>query len=282
LTSPPRHQVPLTTGLNADAFYTSSYTGVLPEDILQDTYSSLSLAVLPRTLVEVPIPLPSDDHLTRTLSTFDRNSTVDGHKIGVIYVGPDQSKEADILANTYGSPDYLEFLTKLGTLIPLKGATFNTQGLDRSDDTDGTHTYAWRDRATEIVFHITTMMPTDLENNPMCINKKQHIGNDFVNVIWNDSGHEFNFDTFPSAFNYVYVVITPESDADFVALRKGKANMPSLAESASSDASPTPSTKNLFPCHIPRCRTQGHKLQISGTVRTITCPKCIILQSCVG
>jgi hypothetical protein len=90
------------------------------------------------------------------------------------------------------------------------------------------------------------MMPTDLEDNPMCINKKQHIGNDFVSIVWNDSGHEFNFNTFPSAFNYVYIVITPESDADFVALRKGKANMPTLTNSSSPDGSLPSSIRNLF------------------------------------
>jgi hypothetical protein len=214
----------LTTGIDADAFYTSAYIGVLPEDILQDQYSCMILAALPSTVAEMPLHLPQDEALERTLNSFDRNSTVDGHKIGVIYIREGQTGEAEILANTSGSRDYEDFLARLGTLIRLKGATFNTQGLDRSDDSDGLYAYCWRDRANEIVFHVTTMMPTDLENQPMCVNKKQHIGNDFVNIIWNDSSELFKFDTFPSAFNYVYIVITPDADADFVALRKSRNN----------------------------------------------------------
>jgi hypothetical protein len=222
LTSPPRHQVPLTTGLAADAFYTSSYTGVLPEDVIQEFYSSYNLLdpKAPR-----PIRLPDDNSVGRAISSFDRNSTVDGHKVGVIYIGEGQEREADILSNTHGSPDYTKFIGKLGFLTRLKNAHFNIQGLDRSEDTDGQYTYCWRDRATEMVFHITTMMPTDAEHDPQCVKKKSHVGNDFVNIVWNDSAMDFKFDTFPSAFNYVYIVITPESIQSFTSLR-GKEHPP--------------------------------------------------------
>ena len=158
-----------------------------------------------------PIPLPDDYATTRAINLFDRNSTVDGHKIGVIYLGEGQKLEAEILANVVGSDDFTEFLAQLGTLTRLKGATFNTQGLDREMDMDGEFTFCWRNRVTEIVFHVPIMMPTDLERDPQCTNKKRHTGNDFVNIIFNDSGSAFHFDTFPSEFNYVNIVITPEA-----------------------------------------------------------------------
>ncbi|KAK4226519.1 tuberous sclerosis 2 protein [Podospora fimiseda] len=167
-----------------------------------------------------PIPLPDDDAMDRAIRLFDLNSTVDGHKVGVIYIGEGQTNEIDILANTIGGPDYLEFLKGLGALTRLKGATFNTQGLDRTHDIDGRYTYCWRDRVTEIVFHVTTQMPTNLERDPQCIFKKRHIGNDFVNIIWNDSGLPFRFNMFPSEFNYVYIVITPAPRPSFAAARE--------------------------------------------------------------
>jgi hypothetical protein len=215
LTSPPRHQAPLTTGLAADTFYTSSYTGVLPEDIIQEFYSS---SYLLDTKMPRPVPLPDDEAVQRAISTFDRNSTVDGHKVGVIYVSEGQECEAQILANTHGSADYTTFVDGLGFLTRLKDAQFNTQGLDRSEDTDGKYTYCWRDRATEIVFHVTTMMPTP-EHDAQCVQKKSHIGNDFVSIVWNDAGTDFKFDTFPSDFNYVYIIITPESTQSFTTTR---------------------------------------------------------------
>lgn len=167
-----------------------------------------------------PIPLPDEDAVDRAIRNFDRNSAVDSHKVGVIYIKEGQTNETEILANTIGGPDYLEFLKGLGALTRLKGATFNTQGLDRENDIDGQYTYCWRDRVTEIVFHVTTQMPTNPEADPQCIMKKRHIGNDFVNIIWNDSGIPFKFDTFPSQFNYVYIVITPAPRYSFLASRE--------------------------------------------------------------
>jgi len=117
--------------------------------------------------------------------------------------------EISILSNTMGSPDFNEFLAGLGTQVSLEGAMFNTQGL--VNEQDGLYTYAWRDRISEIIYHVPTLMPTDLEADPQCINKKSHIGNDFVNIIFNRSGEAFQFNTIPSQFNYVNVVITPAS-----------------------------------------------------------------------
>lgn len=219
LSLPPRHQIPLTTGLDADTFYTSSYIGVLPDDIFQEFYSPYAICALPIVLSENPIPLLDDDTTRRAISTFDRNTTVDSHKVGVIYIGDGQSSESEILSNVMGSPDYTSFITSLGTLIRLKGANFNTQGLDREFDTDGEFAIAWRDRVTELVFHITTMMPTNLDQDPTGTAKKKHTGNDFVNIVWNNSGLPFKFDTFPSAFNFVYIVITPTARASFLDTR---------------------------------------------------------------
>ncbi|KAK3500019.1 uncharacterized protein B0T23DRAFT_435421 [Neurospora hispaniola] len=166
-----------------------------------------------------PVPLPDEEAVDRAIRLFDRNSAVDGHKVGVIYIGDGQTDEVEILANTIGGPDYHEFLDGLGVLTRLKGANFNTQGLDREYGTDGEYTYCWRDRVSEIIFHVITQMPTDLERDPRCTAKKRHIGNDFVNIVFNDSGLPFKFDTFPSQFNYVYIVITPTPRHSFASAR---------------------------------------------------------------
>ncbi|KAH7073440.1 hypothetical protein BKA63DRAFT_444520 [Paraphoma chrysanthemicola] len=209
LAPPPRHQVPITVGLASEAFYSSSYIGVLPDDIFQTFYASLDSS-------NPPVPLPDDDMTRRAITAFDRIATVDGYKVGVIYIGEGQTKERDIFMNNIGSPAYTAFISDLGTLCRLKDAKFNTGGLDTRDDEDGEFTYCWRDRCMELVFHVTTMMPTNPDDDMTYPNKKRHIGNDLVNIIFNDSGLPYNFDTFPSAFNYVHIVISPESSASFV------------------------------------------------------------------
>lgn len=38
-------------------------------------------------------------------------------------------------------------------------------------------------------------MPTNLESDPNCNEKKKHIGNDYVNIVYNESGEEYNLST---------------------------------------------------------------------------------------
>ena len=69
-----------------------------------------------------------------------------------------------------------------------------TGGLDTTNDADGEFTYYWRDDVTQIVFHIATMMPAgDPETG--WVNKKRHIGNDYVTIVFNDSTRDFAFGT---------------------------------------------------------------------------------------
>ncbi|KAE8447394.1 hypothetical protein EG329_010808 [Mollisiaceae sp. DMI_Dod_QoI] len=211
---PPPHQEQILNDVMKDGRHTDDNVKLPSHLLLQLTASIPQVGEAMR-----PIPLPNDDFMERAIKNFNRSFTVDGHKVGVIYIGENQTNEVEILANIQGSSDYTEFLSGLGTLTKLQGAKFNTQGLDRQSNSDGEYTFCWRDRVTEIVFHVTTQMPTNLDHDPQCIGKKRHIGNDFVNIIFNNSGLPFRFDTFPSEFNYVNIVITPESRASFVATR---------------------------------------------------------------
>lgn len=163
-----------------------------------------------------------DDSITRAIDAFDRTSALDSHKAGVIYIGEGQTTEDDIFRNAMGSPDYVELVQGLGSLMRLKGATFNTQGLDRFDDTDGQHAIVWHNEIAELVFHVTTLMPTNEDVLLNTANKKRHIGNDHVNIVFNNSGSTFDFDTFPSAFSSVYIVITPSARTSFLQTRMTK------------------------------------------------------------
>ncbi|KAF7725921.1 Tuberous sclerosis 2-like protein [Apophysomyces ossiformis] len=162
-------------------------------------------------VIEVSPPLPDDATTARTIANLDLIPVVDFHKIGVLYVGKGQRNEIDILANTHGSPDYVKFLNSLGTIRRLRGMAGNTGGLDREMDIDGRYAYFWKDDVTEMVFHVATMMPTNLERDPQCSQKKRHIGNDYVSIVYNDSGEEYSFDTLPGQFNFINVVVSPHS-----------------------------------------------------------------------
>lgn len=139
--------------------------------------------------------------------SFDRMPVIDTHKVGIMYVAPGQSDEKEILENTHGSPAYTRFLEGIGRLIDLRGQVdVYAGGLD--PDEDGEYAYAWWDDIGQILYHTATLMPTNEEGYT---NKKRHIGNDYVRIVWNDSGFPYKFDTLSTQFQFVNIVIEPHS-----------------------------------------------------------------------
>ncbi|XP_069427125.1 tuberin isoform X12 [Ovis canadensis] len=122
----------------------------------------------------------------------------------------ESNSELAILSNEHGSYRYTEFLTGLGKLIELKDCQPDKVylgGLDVCGE-DGQFTYCWHDDIMQAVFHIATLMPTKDVDKHRC-DKKRHLGNDFVSIVYNDSGEDFKLGTIKGQFNFVHVIITP-------------------------------------------------------------------------
>ncbi|XP_062956827.1 tuberin isoform X1 [Cynocephalus volans] len=143
-----------------------------------------------------PILLPNES-FERSVQLLDQIPSYDTHKIAVLYVGEGQSSsELAILSNEHGSYRYTEFLTGLGKLIELKDCQPDKVylgGLDVCGE-DGQFTYCWHDDIMQAVFHIATLMPTKDVDKHRC-DKKRHLGNDFVSIVYNDSGEDFKLGT---------------------------------------------------------------------------------------
>ncbi|XP_042283563.1 tuberin isoform X1 [Thunnus maccoyii] len=158
-----------------------------------------------------PLLLPKTQVIDRAVKVLDQMPPYDTHKIGVVFVGAGQvNNEVAILSNEYGSNRYAAFLTGLGKLIHLKDCDPDQiflGGLDQYGD-DGEFTYCWHDDIMQAIFHIATLMP-NRESDKGCCNKKRHIGNDFVMVVYNDSGEEYKLGTIKGQFNFVEVIIKP-------------------------------------------------------------------------
>lgn len=140
---------------------------------------------------------------------LDRTPVIDTHKVGIMYVAPGQTHELDILRNTYGSPAYTRFLEGIGRLINLRGQVDVYAG-GLNPDEDGEYAYAWWDDIGQVLFHTATMMPNATDDE-YCVNKKRHIGNDYVRIIWNDGGKPYKFDTLATQFQFLNIVIEPHS-----------------------------------------------------------------------
>lgn len=109
-------------------------------------------------------------------------------------------------------------------------------GLDARDD--GQFTYIWQDDAMQVaelcfvtecvfcaiqphsssppvlhpvpqvVYHTATLMPND-PHNPQSNKKKRHIGNDYVAIVHNESGHPYTMGTVKGQFIYAVIVVEP-------------------------------------------------------------------------
>lgn len=187
------------------------WSGVAPsqrrkEVTLDPAYIALLLSAYPVGMMTRPSRFPDYNALKDTLRVIDFTPVIDTHKVGVLYVAPDQTKESEILRNRHGSPAYTRFLAELGRVIkPSNQLEVYTGGL--RSETHGDYAYAWWDDMSQVIYHVATVMP----NIHNCLYKKQEIGNDGVKIIWNDGGTPFKFDTIPSEYTLINVIVEPHS-----------------------------------------------------------------------
>ncbi|KAG6873097.1 hypothetical protein C0995_002940 [Termitomyces sp. Mi166 len=191
------------------------WTGTAPSQRRKDvsvdpSFFALQLSAYPDRTNTSHLRVVADGAVVKKYTAnLDRIPVIDTHKVGILYVAPGQTEEAEILRNTHGSTAYTRFLEGLGRLINLRDQLdVYAGGLD--PDEDGEYAYAWWDDIGQVLYHTATMMPT-VEYDPLCTNKKRHIGNDYVRIVWNDSGRPYRFDTLATQFQFVNIVIEPHS-----------------------------------------------------------------------
>ncbi|XP_017861847.1 PREDICTED: tuberin [Drosophila arizonae] len=162
-----------------------------------------------QAVTETPLKVGPDQ--PTVLRLLDLVPPFETHKIGVLYVGPNQCNNAvEILRNSHGSTRYVEFVRNIGTLVSLKDAEQNNLfiHLDKSG-ADGKFAYIWKDDIMQVTFHVATLMPTNLQDDPNCTEKKKHIGNDYVKIIYNESGEKYDRNTISGQFNHACVIVEP-------------------------------------------------------------------------
>lgn len=168
-----------------------------------------------------PLPLLDDPGTSRALAVLDRIPVIEYHKVGLLYIGPNQAEEIEILGNKIGSQDYQHLLDNLGRVIKLKDCNdVYLGGLDNENNTDGEYAIFWSDKTTQLIFHTATMMAQN-ENDKYFDFKKRHIGNNYVNIFFDESGLPFNFNIIKSQFNFLNIVISSHSPSTTLVSSKG-------------------------------------------------------------
>lgn len=112
------------------------------------------------------------------------------------------------------SPEFDQFLELLGEKIELLGWNGHNGGLDIQKGRSGTHSVYTRWREEEIMFHVSTLLPL-YKKDPQQLERKKHIGNDRVVIIFKDGDKPHPPDSIASKTNQIMILIQvcPEAEA---------------------------------------------------------------------
>ncbi|KPJ21450.1 GTPase-activating Rap/Ran-GAP domain-like protein 3 [Papilio machaon] len=130
-------------------------------------------------------------------------------KIGIMLMRPGQRTDDEMLSNEKGNEKWERFISLLGDKIRLRGWNRFRGGLDVKGDMTGSHSIYTMHQGHEIMFHVSTMLPFSKDNKQQ-LERKRHIGNDIVNIIFTeDSTHNtFNPQYVKSHFTHIFAVVS--------------------------------------------------------------------------
>eukprot|EP00117_Sycon_ciliatum_P006687 scpid46100/ scgid10125/ Rap1 GTPase-activating protein 1 len=106
-------------------------------------------------------------------------------KVGLLYVAPGQRAEEEIFNNEAGSRNFEDFMGEIGDRITLKAFSGFRGGLDAKHEQTGEHSLYREWNGHEIMFHVSTLLPFSKTDRQQ-LQKKRHIGNDMVCVVFVD------------------------------------------------------------------------------------------------
>ncbi|XP_018564777.1 rap1 GTPase-activating protein 1 isoform X2 [Anoplophora glabripennis] len=151
----------------------------------------------------VPVLHPKASQL---IANYDEHVLVTNFKFGVLYQRYGQTTEEDLFSNSDTSPAFDDFLSLLGQRIQLKDHKGYRGGLDiQNGHTGDTAVYdVFKER--EIMFHVSTLLPYT-ENDPQQLQRKRHIGNDIVAIVFQEENTPFSPDMIASHFLHTFIVV---------------------------------------------------------------------------
>ncbi|KAF9548686.1 Rap/ran-GAP protein [Mortierella hygrophila] len=151
----------------------------------------------------------NNQHFEMELAKFDETMLRFNYKFGVLLVHPGQTKEEDWFSNQMSSsPRFQEFLESgaLGQKVALKGFERFSAGLDtRCEGGEYSYYDTWGE-GFEIMYHVSTLLPYNTVDRQQ-IQRKRHIGNDIVCIIFVDGDQPFVPNAIKSQFLHIFVII---------------------------------------------------------------------------
>ncbi|XP_021178740.2 rap1 GTPase-activating protein 1 isoform X5 [Fundulus heteroclitus] len=143
---------------------------------------------------------------SRLIVTFDEHVISNNFKFGVIYQKFGQTSEEELFGNSEESPAFEEFLEFLGEKIELHHFKGFRGGLDVTHGQTGTESVYCNYRNKEVMFHVSTKLPYT-EGDTQQLQRKRHIGNDIVAIVFQEENTPFVPDMIASNFLHAYIVV---------------------------------------------------------------------------
>ncbi|KAK7916715.1 hypothetical protein WMY93_012476 [Mugilogobius chulae] len=147
---------------------------------------------------------------SRLIVTFDEHVISNNFKFGVIYQKFGQTTEEELFGNMEESPAFVEFLEFLGHKIELHDFKGFRGGLDVTHGQTGIESVYTNFHNKEIMFHVSTKLPYT-EGDSQQLQRKRHIGNDIVAIVFQEENTPFVPDMIQSNFLHAYVVVQVEN-----------------------------------------------------------------------
>ncbi|XP_049590689.1 rap1 GTPase-activating protein 1 isoform X4 [Syngnathus scovelli] len=187
-----------------------TYHDVIPISCLTEFPNVVQMAKLVCEEINVdrfyPVLYPK---ASRLIVTFDEHVINNNFKFGVIYQKFGQTTEEEVFGNMKESPAFLEFLDFLGQTIELHDFKGFRGGLDVTHGQTGTESVYTNFHGKEIMFHVSTKLPYT-EGDSQQLQRKRHIGNDIVAIVFQEENTPFVPDMIQSNFLHAYVVVQVE------------------------------------------------------------------------
>ncbi|CAF1244675.1 unnamed protein product [Adineta ricciae] len=139
---------------------------------------------------------------------YDEKLETQKFKFGIIYQRRGQTTEEEFFNNERHSRTFDEFLDIIATRVSLKNFKGYRGGLDTSEDTDSPISYYECYDDKEIMFHVSTLLPFT-PNDVSQIQRKRHIGNDIVAIVFQEENTPFHPSMIKSNFLHIFLVIQP-------------------------------------------------------------------------
>ncbi|XP_076365269.1 rap1 GTPase-activating protein 1-like isoform X3 [Tachypleus tridentatus] len=186
-------------GLLGENFSISQLAKILCDQIITETFQ--------------PVVFPKASEM---LLAYDEHVLVNTYKFGIIYQRVAQTTEEELFGNITHSSAMEEFLKMIGQKIKLKDFRGFRGGLDTHYGQTGDESVYTQFRGCEIMFHVSTLLPY-INGDPQQLQRKRHIGNDIVAIVFQEGNTPFSPTIITSNFIHAYIIVevvnpqTPET-----------------------------------------------------------------------